>query len=106
MEGRSAAAAMIVAAITIGAAGAEIVDEQVAARIKMEAFQRPQVMATVTELTDVFGARLRGSPSYSAAADWARQQLASWGLSNVRFEPGGYTGPGWSVKRFRVEMTA
>jgi hypothetical protein len=106
MEGRSAAAAMIAAAITIGAAGAEIVDEQVVARIKMEAFQRPQVMATVTELTDVFGARLRGSPSYAAAADWARQQLASWGLSNVAFEPGGYTGPGWSVKRFSVEMTA
>ena len=48
-------------------------------------------MATAAELTDVFGARLRGSPAYAAAADWARQQLASWGLSNVAFEPGGYT---------------
>jgi hypothetical protein len=105
MKPRLFNAAVILMALTIGIGGSEIVDEQVVARIKMEAFQRSQVMAVVTELTDVFGARLRGSPSYAAAADWARQRLAMWGLSNVRFEPGGYTGPGWSVKRFNVEMT-
>ena len=94
MKARIAAVVTIAAAIVSGVGGTEIVDEQVVARIKMEAFQRSQVMATLTELTDVFGAGLRGSPSYSAAADWARQQLASWGLSNVAFEPWGYTGPG------------
>jgi hypothetical protein len=106
MKARIAAVVTIAAAIVSGVGGTEIVDEQVVARIKMEAFQRSQVMATLTELTDVFGARLRGSPSYSAAADWARQLLASWGLSNVAFEPGGFTGPGWSVRRFSVEMTS
>lgn len=100
------AAATIVCASILSATAAEMVDEQVVARIKIEAFQHSQVMATAAELTDVFGARLRGSPAYAAAADWARQQLASWGLSNVAFEPGGYNGPGWTVRRFNVEMTA
>jgi carboxypeptidase Q len=100
------ATSAIVCAAIVGAAAADMVDEQVVARIKIEAFQHSQVMATATELIDVFGARLRGSPAYSAAADWARQRLTSWGLSNVAFEPGGYTGSGWSVRRFNVEMTA
>ena len=100
------ATSAIVCSAIIGAGAPDVVDEQVVARIKIEAFQHSQVMATATELTDVFGARLRGSPAYSAAADWARQRLTSWGLSNVAFEPGGYAGSGWSVRRFNVEMTA
>jgi hypothetical protein len=71
------ATSAIVCAAIVGAAAADMVDEQVVARIKIEAFQHSQVMATATELIDVFGARLRGSPAYSAAADWARQRLTS-----------------------------
>jgi carboxypeptidase Q len=83
----------------------EPVDQGVIARIKQEGFQNSQVMETVFYLTDVHGPRLRGSPSYRAAAEWAVKRLAAWGLSEAQLEPGGFTGRGWSVNRFNVEMT-
>jgi hypothetical protein len=98
-----AALLLVVLAVTVHADNA--VDETVVARIKTEAFQHSRVLDTLSELTDVYGPRLRGSPSYAAAADWARQRLSDWGLARVAFEPGGFPGPGWQVKRFSVEMT-
>ena len=59
----------------------------------------------VERATDVYGARLRGSPESAAAADWVKQRLIEWGFEQVTFEPGGFPGPGWQVKRFTVEMT-
>src|SRR5262249_43522165 len=84
----------------------EPVDQSVIARIKQEGFQHSQVMETIFYLTDVHGPRLRGSPNYRAAADWAVRTLAAWGLSNAQLEPGGFTGRGWAVNRFNVEMIA
>ena len=97
---------VLVLAVTLPRFADEVVDEQMVARFKIEGFQHSQVMDTLGELTDVYGARLRGSPSYAAAADWAKQRLTTWGLEHVAFEPGGFPGPGWVVKRFNVEMTA
>jgi hypothetical protein len=82
----------------------ERVDEAMVARIKSEAFQHSRVMDTLSELTDVYGARLRGSPAYAAAAEWAKQRLTDWGFDRVAFEPGGFPGPGWQLRRFNVEM--
>jgi hypothetical protein len=84
----------------------EPVDQSVIARIKTEGFQHSQVMEAVFYLTDVHGPRLRGSPNYQAAAEWAVKTLKAWGLSNAQLEPGGFTGRGWTVNRFNVEMTA
>jgi carboxypeptidase Q len=89
----------------LGAYADQQVDEAIVARIKMEAFQHSRVMDTLSELTDVYGGRLRGSPAYAAAADWAKQKLIDWGFERVSFEPGGFPGPGWQVTRFSVEMT-
>jgi len=84
----------------------EHVDQSVIARIKEEGFQHSQVMEMVFYLTDVHGPRLRGSPNYKAAAEWAVKTLTAWGLSNAQLEPGGFTGRGWTVNRFNVEMIA
>src|ERR1041384_4838426 len=83
----------------------EPVDQNVVARIKTEGFQHSQVMETVLYLTDVYGPRLRGSPNYKNAATWAVTTLKEWGLSNAQLEPGGFTGRGWTVTGFNVEMT-
>jgi hypothetical protein len=84
----------------------EPVDQNVVARIKQEGFQHSQVMETMFYLSDVHGPRLRGSPNYKAAAEWAVKTMTSWGLSDAKLEPGGFTGRGWTVNRFNVEMTA
>jgi carboxypeptidase Q len=84
----------------------EPVDHNVIARIKQEGFQHSQIMETIFYLTDVHGPRLRGSPNYKAAAEWAVKTMTAWGLSNAQLEPGGYPGRGWTVNKFNVELTA
>jgi len=104
MKSHTAVATLLVAALAISVHADDQVDEAIVARIKMEAFQRSRIVETLSELTDVYGARLRGSPAYAAAADWVKQRLSDWGFDRVAFEPGGFTGPGWRVRRFSVEM--
>jgi carboxypeptidase Q len=51
-------------------------------------------MTTLRELSDGFGGRLTGSPSYNRAAEWAAAKFRSYGIQNVRLEP--FTIPhGW-----------
>jgi hypothetical protein len=84
----------------------EPVDHQVIARIKMEGFQRSQVMATLRSLTDVAGPRLTNSPGWKKAAEWSRDTMKGWGLANATLEPWGVFGRGWSLEQFSMEMTA
>lgn len=82
----------------------EPVNHAVIAQIKQEGFQHSQVMDTLFYLTDLYGPRLRGSANYKAAAAWTVKTLTAWGLSNAQLEPGGFTGHGWTINRFSVEM--
>ena len=51
-------------------------------------------MGTLRELSDDFGGRVTGSPSYNHAAEWAASKFRSYGIQNVRLEP--FTIPnGW-----------
>jgi len=68
--------------------------------------QNSKVLETAIMISDVHGPRLAGSSGYMKAAEWARGQLAGWGLSNARLEPWGKRGKGWELDRFSVEMTA
>ncbi len=83
----------------------EKVDETIVAQIKAEAFQRSEVMDTLSWLSDVYGPRLTGSPSLRQAGEWARDQLTRWGMANAALEPDGTTSRGWSIDRFSIEMT-
>ena len=54
-------------------------------------------------LVDTIGPRLTGSPEYKRAADWARETLAKWGLTNARLEAFEF-GRGWELEKFTIEM--
>src|SRR5437870_16553 len=73
-------------------------------QIRDEGFNRSQVMATLSYLTDVIGPRLTGSPQLQRANEWTRDKLASWGLVNAHLEPWGFFGRGWSLKRFSAQI--
>ena len=73
-------------------------------QIKQEAFQGSQIEDTLFYLTDVHGPRLTGSPGYMAAARWAAEKLAEWGLANPRLETWGEFGRGWSYSRLSLHM--
>ena len=74
-------------------------------RIKQEATTNSKVMETLSYLTDVHGPRLTNSPLMHQAADWAQQQMVSWGLANVRTEKWGPFGRGWVNDHTSITMT-
>jgi hypothetical protein len=83
---------------------AENVDLAMTTRIRDEAFNHSKVMETLEHLSDAIGPRLTGSPQLKAAADWARQQLESWGLRDARVESWGVFGRPWTLEGVAVRM--
>jgi hypothetical protein len=75
-------------------------------RIKEEGLQRSQVMEITSWLTDLHGPRLTGSPNIRAAGQWAEKTVKEWGLANVKLEPWGPFGRGWSNERFAAHVVA
>jgi carboxypeptidase Q len=78
----------------------EKVDLDAIYKIKDEGLNRSQVMDTASYLTDVYGARLTGSPQIKAAAEWTKKKLTEWELVNVNLETWGPFGRGWSNDKF------
>jgi carboxypeptidase Q len=85
--------------------GRERVDLDAIYKIKAEGFQRSRVMDIMSWLTDVYGPRLTNSPGYRKAGDWAVKELTSWGLANVKLEPWGPFGRGWTNDKFYAMAT-
>src|SRR5438132_9164446 len=77
----------------------EKVDLDAIYKIKDEGLNRSQVMDTLSYLSDVYGARLTGSPQIKAAADWTKRKLAEWELVNVNLESWGPFGRGWTNEK-------
>jgi carboxypeptidase Q len=73
-------------------------------RIKDEALNKSQVMATLSYLTDVIGPRLTASPNMKRANEWTKEKLTSWGLENAHLEKWGTFGKGWALKRFSIQV--
>jgi hypothetical protein len=90
----------------LGAGAQERVDLGVIDRIKKEGLENSKVMDIAFKLTDVSGPRLTNSPGFFRAANWARQELAAWGLTNAALEPWGDFGKSWELKRFYIAMNA
>jgi hypothetical protein len=84
----------------------EKIDHETFARIRAEALERSQVLATLHMLTDVYGPRLTGSPNLKAASDWVVKRTTEWGLKNARLEPWDFGRPGWANERTSVFITA
>src|SRR5262245_18354124 len=51
------------------------------ARILVEGLNRSQVLSTLSDLTDVIGPRLTGSPNLKRANESTRDKLTQWGLT-------------------------
>ena len=83
----------------------ERVDYGIVHRIKSEAFDRSKVMDQLSNLTDLHGPRLTGSPQFQKAADWALGRMSEWGLANVHPEKWGPFGRSWQSDQYSVEVT-
>jgi hypothetical protein len=87
-------------------AAVEAIDYDAMYRIKEEGFERSQVMETASWLTDVYGARLTGSPNIKAAGEWTVKKLTEWGVQKAHLEPWGPFGHGWQNERFSASVVA
>ncbi len=94
-------ATALICLLALPPALAEPVDYEMVTRIRHEGLQRSQVMDTLKELTDGFGARLTGSPALRDASAWAGTRFSDWGLARVRQEPFEF-GEGWSFSAAEV----
>jgi len=74
-------------------------------KIKDEERKNSQVMDIAFHLTDVNGPRLTASPGFLKAAEWAKNKLAGWGLTNAALEPWGDFGKGWQQEKCYIAMT-
>lgn len=81
----------------------EPIDRDMIAKIKDEGLNHSQVEGTFTHFTEDIGPRLTGSPAHIQAAEWARDKLKDWGLSDAHLEPFEF-GRGWTMDKLTVEM--
>ena len=102
---RRAAVAFIVATPLL-AQQTERIDSAGLAKIREEGMERSRVMEITSYLTDVYGARLTGSPQTKAAANWTVAQLKSWGVTTPRLESWGPFGRGWSSEKFTARVVS
>jgi carboxypeptidase Q len=75
----------------------------VLSRIRQEGLERSRVQALFSTLTDQFGPRLAGTPAYKQSAEWARDRMREFGLSDPKLEPWPF-GRGWVLDKLVVEM--
>ncbi|HTB14768.1 MAG TPA: M20/M25/M40 family metallo-hydrolase [Bryobacteraceae bacterium] len=73
------------------------------AKIRTEAMEHAQVAAVFDMFTVTIGPRLTASPAHKRAAEYARDRLAAYGLTNARLEPWHF-GRGWTLEKLTVEM--
>ena len=88
---------VLLSCLAVSQSSIEKIDSAANARIKDEGMNQSQVMEILSYLSDVYGPRLTGSPGFKRAADWARKELETWGLSNAHLEKWEPFGKGWSL---------
>lgn len=89
-----------------GLAQSENVDPAMMQKIRKEGLENSKVMEIAFNLTDKSGNRLTASPGFNRAANYAKETLAGWGLSNAAVQPWGEFGKGWELEKSYVAITA
>jgi carboxypeptidase Q len=72
-------------------------------KIRTEGLEHSQAAAVFNHLTIDIGPRLTASPAHKRAAEWTRDRLTSYGLTNVHLEPWQF-GMGWTLDKLTIDM--
>ena len=94
---------ILIALVLSAAASAQTPGDPMLARIRAEGLEHPQVAPVFEMFTVNIGPRLTASPAHTRAAEWARDRLASYGLSHAHLEPWTF-GRGWTLEKLTIEM--
>jgi carboxypeptidase Q len=96
-------ASVLVFLLIVAVAAQPPSDRDVVAKIRAEGMQHSQAAAIFDYLTINIGPRLTASPAHKRAAEWTRDRLMSYGLSNVHLEPWKF-GMGWTLDKLTIEL--
>lgn len=100
----TAVCVLVAVAAGVGAAAPqELVDAVAIAKIRDEGLNRSRVAEPFDMFVNTIGPRLTASPAHKRAAEWARDTLTKWGLSNARLEAWEF-GRGWELEKLTIEM--
>jgi carboxypeptidase Q len=102
MTNRFPAVATLLCVCTAASAQSQTGDP-ILAKIRSEGLEHSQVAPVFDMLTVTIGPRLTASPAHKRAAEWVRDRLASYGLTDARLEPWKF-GRGWTIEKLTVEM--
>src|ERR1043165_2778650 len=97
---------LVISCFFISASAQEKLDMDMLSKIRMEGLEHSHVMDIAFHLTDASGPRLTSSPGFFRAANWAKDEMNRWGLSNSKLEEWGEFGKGWELQKSYVAMTA
>jgi len=89
---------LLALSLPVAAFAQEKVDLSMMQKIREEGLKRSQVMDIAFNLTDKSGNRLTNSAGYMRAANYAKEALTSWGVSNAQLDPWGEFGKGWELE--------
>jgi hypothetical protein len=85
---------------------AESIDSGANWKIRQEATENSQVMPLIHILTDIHGPRVTGSPGFTAACQWAVEQLKQWGMQNEGLERWDFEHTGWGNETYSVRVVS
>src|SRR5579883_1148111 len=78
-------------------------DPAIFSKLRTEAMDHSQVDPVFDMFTVTIGPRLTASPAHKRAAEYARDRLAAYGLSDAHLEPFKF-GRGWTLEKLTLEM--
>lgn len=84
----------------------EKIDMDMMKRIRDEGMKNSKIPDIAFHLTDAGGPRLTSSPGFFKAANYAKDQLAQWGLVNAMLDPWGEFGKSWELQKSYIAMTS
>lgn len=84
----------------------ENIDQAVMTKIRNEGLQNSKVMDIAWHLTELNGPRVTNSPGFMSAANYAKNQLAQWGLVNSQLDQWGDFGKGWTLEKSYVAISS
>ena len=82
---------------------AEPVDRAAVDILRQHGLEQSQVMDLLSQVCDVYGPRLTGSPGIRRAREWAVRQLGEWGLK-ARQESWGPFGKSWQLEHVSARV--
>ena len=89
---------LIALSVSASAQNYEPVDDDAVALIRKQGLENSHVMDYLSWMTDVYGARLTGSPALDEASDWVIKQFKDLGMVNVHKDSWGPFGRGWTLE--------